>query len=59
MDVTEDNLISYIHAMADYKLNAQIAQQTRAFLSGYYEVIKPEWLRSALFLQALPPTIFR
>lgn len=45
MDVTADNLIFYIHAMADYKLNQRIAAQTRAFLTGYYEVIKPEWLR--------------
>jgi len=44
-DVTEDNLVLYIHAMADYKLNQRIAPQTRAFLTGYHEVIKADWLR--------------
>jgi len=45
IDVTPENLIFYIHAMADYKLNQQIAQQTRAFLQGFYEVLKPQWLQ--------------
>jgi len=43
--VTRLNHIEYIYCVADYYLNRQISRQCRAFLKGFQDVIKPEWLR--------------
>lgn len=43
--VTRANHIEYIYCVADYYLNRQISRQCRAFLKGFQDVIKPEWLR--------------
>lgn len=42
--VTESNKITYIHLMADYKLNRQIKAQCQAFKEGLANVIDMEWL---------------
>lgn len=42
--VTENNRITYIHLMADYKLNKQIKSQCQAFKEGLANVIDLEWL---------------
>lgn len=42
--VTESNRITYIHLMADYKLNRQIKAQCQAFKEGLANVIDMEWL---------------
>jgi len=43
--VTADNRIEYVHAMADYRLNRQIASQCKALVSGLSAVVPPGWLR--------------
>ncbi|ETW03894.1 hypothetical protein H310_04319 [Aphanomyces invadans] len=42
--VTNDNVIRYIHKLADFKLNAQIAAASRAFLQGFHDLIPTTWL---------------
>lgn len=42
--VSENNRITYIHLMADYKLNRQIKAQCQAFKEGLANVINMEWL---------------
>jgi ubiquitin-protein ligase E3 C len=43
--VTNENRFSYIHLMAHEKLNAQIYNQTKAFLAGLCSVISASFLR--------------
>lgn len=43
--VTPDNVIEYIHRVADYRLNTALAAPTNAFLRGFFEVVRPEWMR--------------
>ena len=43
--VTKANIHSYIHKYAHYKLNVETRQQTRAFLSGFRQLIPLDWLR--------------
>lgn len=42
--VTKANHIEYIYCVADFYLNRQTSRQCRAFLRGFQDVIKPEWL---------------
>lgn len=42
--VTRANVRSYIHRYANYKVNTETAQQSRAFLSGFRELVNVEWL---------------
>ena len=53
--VTTDNVIEYVHRMADFKLNQQLAGPVRAFLTGLHSIIPPHWLApfSPSELQAL------
>eukprot|EP01062_Namystynia_karyoxenos_P029217 TRINITY_DN21995_c0_g1_i3.p1 TRINITY_DN21995_c0_g1~~TRINITY_DN21995_c0_g1_i3.p1 ORF type:complete len:980 (+),score=345.59 TRINITY_DN21995_c0_g1_i3:89-2941(+) len=44
-EVTPENRMRYIHMMAHYKLNYQIADQAKAMRDGLQEVISPELLR--------------
>jgi len=43
--VTADNRIEYVHLMADYRLNKQIAPQCKALLAGLHSVVNAGWLR--------------
>ncbi|CAH3047243.1 unnamed protein product [Porites evermanni] len=43
--VTNSNRISYIHLVADYRLNKQIHRHCQAFRAGLSDVINLEWLR--------------
>mmetsp|Transcript_14416 Transcript_14416/g.21644 ORF Transcript_14416/g.21644 Transcript_14416/m.21644 type:complete len:1114 (+) Transcript_14416:66-3407(+) len=43
--VTRSNLVSYIYLYAHYKLNVETAKQSRAFLSGFRDLIPVEWIR--------------
>ena len=45
MAVSSQNRIEYIYRMANYKLNLQIRDQCRAFLSGLSDLIDLSWLR--------------
>jgi ubiquitin-protein ligase E3 B len=45
MSVTNDNRISYVYMVADFKLNKSISQQCQAFNDGLASVIPPYWLR--------------
>jgi len=45
LEVTASNRIQYIHLVADYRLNKQIRQQCQAFLRGFQDVIRVEWIR--------------
>ena len=50
--VTESNRLRYIFLLANDRLNNSIKAQSKAFVSGLYEVIKREWLQ--LFNEASP-----
>ena len=43
--VTAANRVEYIHAVANYRLCAQIQAATDAFRRGLTEVAEPEWVR--------------
>ncbi|CAM9458222.1 unnamed protein product [Heterosigma akashiwo] len=43
--VTNENVIRYIHLLANYKLNVQTAAQGRAFLKGFRDLIPVAWIR--------------
>ncbi|KAH9605964.1 hypothetical protein KSS87_020716 [Heliosperma pusillum] len=44
-NVTNDNKLQYIHAIADYKLNRQIRPLSNAFYRGLTDLISPSWLK--------------
>ena len=43
--VTRDNVHAFIHRKANYKLNIETAEQSRAFLGGFREMIPVDWMR--------------
>jgi ubiquitin-protein ligase E3 C len=43
--VTLDNKLRYIYLVANYKLNKEIEIPCRAFLRGFSDLIRPEWIR--------------
>jgi hypothetical protein len=43
--VTKDNLVSYLYLYANFKLNVETHRQSRAFLSGFRDIIPLEWIR--------------
>ena len=43
--VTNQNVIQYVHLMAHFKLNIQIAQQSSAFLLGFRDLVPAEFIR--------------
>lgn len=43
--VTKENRYRYIALVSHYRLNAQIRQQSAAFVAGLQEIIDPRWLR--------------
>ncbi|CAO3643333.1 unnamed protein product [Cunninghamella blakesleeana] len=43
--VTNENKIKYVYVVANYRLNLQIAKQSRAFFSGLSTIIDTKWLR--------------
>ena len=43
--VTSDNVLTFIHRFANYKLNIETAPQCRAFLAGFRSMIPGEWMR--------------
>ncbi|KAI0217696.1 Ubiquitin-protein ligase E3C [Lamellibrachia satsuma] len=43
--VTNNNVIEYIHLMADYRLNKQMRAHCTAFRQGLADVLNIEWLR--------------
>ena len=45
VEVNNGNRIQYIHLMADYRLNRQIRKQCDAFLRGFQDIIRIEWIR--------------
>ena len=53
--VTAENRILYIHLVSNYKLNTQIKNQCKAFLSGFYDLVDYKCLKifSAPELQTL------
>ncbi|XP_042452946.1 E3 ubiquitin-protein ligase UPL6 [Zingiber officinale] len=44
MRVTNDNVISFIHLVANYRLNYQIRIQSLHFLRGFQQLIQKEWI---------------
>ena len=42
--VTNANVIKYIHLMAHYKLNVQLQSQVTAFMQGFQDLIREEWI---------------
>lgn len=53
--VTKQNVISYVHLVANFKLNIETNRQTKAFLRGFRDLIPGSWVRlfSAHELQKL------
>ncbi|KAI9301643.1 hypothetical protein BJ944DRAFT_168718, partial [Cunninghamella echinulata] len=45
IQVTNENRIKYVYLVANYRLNMQIAKQSRAFFSGLSTIIDTKWLR--------------
>lgn len=43
--VTNENRMQYIVLMSNYRLNVQIAQQSKAFERGMFEIIPERFLR--------------
>ena len=43
--MTSDNYRDYIHQLAHYKLNRETAEQNRAFLAGFREIIPLDLIR--------------
>lgn len=43
--VTAANRIEYIHRVSNYRMNKQLRKQTEAFLTGFSEVVRPEFIR--------------
>ncbi len=43
--VTRNNLLAYIYQYANFKLNIESANQCRAFLSGFRDIIPLKWIR--------------
>ncbi|WOL16420.1 E3 ubiquitin-protein ligase [Canna indica] len=44
MRVTKDNVIAFIHLVANYRLNYQIRIQSLHFLRGFQQLIQKEWI---------------
>ncbi|OBA19377.1 hypothetical protein METBIDRAFT_222185 [Metschnikowia bicuspidata var. bicuspidata NRRL YB-4993] len=42
--VTQSNRLSYIHKVSHFKLNQSLHLQTKHFLEGLFQLIKPSWL---------------
>ena len=42
--VSADNVVEYIHRVADYRLNYQIKAGSEAFWQGFYEVVARDWV---------------
>ncbi|MCD7468874.1 E3 ubiquitin-protein ligase upl7 [Datura stramonium] len=45
ISVTKENMLQYVHAMADFKLNRQILPFSNAFYRGLTDLISPSWLK--------------
>lgn len=45
ISVSNENRIQYIHYVANYRLNAQIRHQSKAFLDGLRQIIPVDWLQ--------------
>ncbi|XP_019250775.1 PREDICTED: E3 ubiquitin-protein ligase UPL7 [Nicotiana attenuata] len=45
ISVTKENMLQYVHAMADFKLNRQILPFSNAFYRGLSDLISPSWLK--------------
>ncbi|KAF3624115.1 E3 ubiquitin-protein ligase UPL7 [Capsicum annuum] len=54
--VTKENMLQYVHAMADFKLNRQILPFSNAFYRGLTDLISPSWLKlfNATYLRRQP-----
>lgn len=44
IQVSNDNVIRYIHLVANYRLNSQIRQQSYHFLRGFQQLIQTKWI---------------
>ncbi|KAL4202208.1 hypothetical protein AMTRI_Chr02g262500 [Amborella trichopoda] len=44
IQVTNENVIMFIHLIANHRLNIQIRQQSLNFLQGFQQLIQPEWI---------------
>lgn len=45
VNVTKSNLLAYIYQYANFKLNIECANQCKAFLFGFREIIPLKWIR--------------
>lgn len=55
IEVTKHNVVQYIHLVSHQRMNVQSARQTRAFLTGFRDLIPASWVRlfSAYELQKI------
>ena len=44
-NVTKQNVIRYVHLVANRRLNVDSAKQTLSFLQGFQDLINPSWVR--------------
>jgi len=45
MQVNQNNCLSYIHLVSHHRLNVEGAQETKAFLRGFQDIIPAPWVR--------------
>jgi hypothetical protein len=43
--VRADNVVEYVHRLSDFRLNRQMDRAANAFLAGFFELIRPRWVR--------------
>jgi ubiquitin-protein ligase E3 C len=43
--VERGNVVRYIHFMANHRLNVQLRAQSAAFLRGFQDLVKPQWIK--------------
>ena len=42
--MTAENVVEYIHRVADYRLNYQLKAASEAFWQGFFELVNPDWV---------------
>ena len=45
IEVSNQNIISYLYHYADYKMNKTIRNQLNSFMAGFHKIINSRWLK--------------
>jgi len=44
--VTPENVVEYIHRIADFRLNKELRGPCNAFLSGFFMMVRSLWMKA-------------